>query len=322
MNYGYGDGALDPLLRISGRYRVLKHHESIELARKAQQYRSLESRRVPLESDAEAAARLNIPVSELTDIIAAGKRAEDSLVLHNLRLVVALAKKIRTKIPIEDLVQYGIIGLVEAVRLFDPTLGYTFSTYAYYRIRQQFYHAVRSVDRLIRLPSHIYDKRVSILKALEARSKEIGRSADLKDLVSGVKLKYRGPLTLSEMVSVLELYGRTPQSLEGMVSTEYGDEFAFDPIDPDSAPSTESIEREHLKATLNEAIEALPTQEQRDSIRQHYGLNGPAVTLEALAKKRGVSMPKLKSELNTARYRIKMYLKYRSVTLDDLVSAA
>jgi RNA polymerase primary sigma factor len=88
-----------------------------------------------------------------------GKRAQDQMVTCNLRLVVAVAKYYAPRcrsLDIDDLVQAGCTGLLRAVRKFDPSLGYKFSTYASYWLRQSMVRSMHYTDRNIRVPSHIY----------------------------------------------------------------------------------------------------------------------------------------------------------------------
>lgn len=74
----------------------------------------------------------------------------------NLRLVVKLARKFRhPDLTLADLVQEGNLGLMEAVRKFDPAKGCRFSTYACWWIRQAITRAIANKGRTIRLPVHI-----------------------------------------------------------------------------------------------------------------------------------------------------------------------
>lgn len=68
----------------------------------------------------------------------------------HIGLVHSIAKKYKsTLLEYEDIVGYGMIGLVEAARKFDETLGYKFSTYATFRIRGEICRAIRDKSGLI-----------------------------------------------------------------------------------------------------------------------------------------------------------------------------
>lgn len=94
---------------------------------------------------------------ELTVI--SGRRAHDQLALSNLRLVVSVAKRYLGRgLSLLDLVQEGNLGLLHAVDKFDPTLGYRFSTYATWWIRQAISRAIADKARTIRLPVHVIER--------------------------------------------------------------------------------------------------------------------------------------------------------------------
>lgn len=79
--------------------------------------------------------------------------ARDEIICCNLRLVVRLSQRFRNKgLSNEDLIQEGNIGLLEVIERFDHTLGFRFSTYAAFWIRQAIQVAVRRQGSMIRLP--------------------------------------------------------------------------------------------------------------------------------------------------------------------------
>jgi RNA polymerase primary sigma factor len=94
---------------------------------------------------------------ELTIAAQAGSsEAKERLVESNIRLVINIARSYHSRsIPLEDLIQEGIIGLITAIHRFDPNKGFRFSTYATHWIRQAIGRAVDCKSKAIRLPAHI-----------------------------------------------------------------------------------------------------------------------------------------------------------------------
>jgi RNA polymerase primary sigma factor len=97
-------------------------------------------------------------VNELRRMIEQGKSARERLIRANARLVISVAKKyIGRGLSFLDLIQEGNIGLMRAVKNFDYRLGYKFSTYATWWIRQAITRALAEQSRTIRLPVHMSD---------------------------------------------------------------------------------------------------------------------------------------------------------------------
>jgi len=84
--------------------------------------------------------------------------SREKLIVSNLRLVVAIAKRYRQRgMDIEDLVQEGNIGLIRASEKFNYRLGFKFSTYATWWIKQAITRGISDQSRTIRLPVHFDD---------------------------------------------------------------------------------------------------------------------------------------------------------------------
>lgn len=79
--------------------------------------------------------------------------ARETIISCNLKFVIRIAQQFRGRgMPLEDLIQEGNIGLLEAITKFNHTLGFRFSTYAAFWIRQSIQVAVRQRGSLIRIP--------------------------------------------------------------------------------------------------------------------------------------------------------------------------
>ena len=117
------------------------------------------------------------------------KKTRDQMIMANLRLVPFIARKyLEHGLTMTDLVQEGNIGLMKAVDRFDPSLGYKFSTYAYWWVKQSIERAIADRARTIRVPVHVHEK-IRKIRAVSARlnhqlgrrptPEEIGREANI-----------------------------------------------------------------------------------------------------------------------------------------------
>ncbi|MCU0316067.1 MAG: RNA polymerase sigma factor RpoD/SigA [Fimbriimonadaceae bacterium] len=118
--------------------------------------------------------------------------AKQRLVERNMRLVVNIARGYQTKaIPLEDLIQEGVIGLMCAIDRFEPSRGFRFSTYATHWIRQSIGRAIDGKAKTIRLPSHITQSLRKIDRARAQLTSELGREPNPEQLATALGISSR-----------------------------------------------------------------------------------------------------------------------------------
>src|SRR3989344_559435 len=114
--------------------------------------------------------------------------ARNQLMEHNLRLVLKIADFYKGRgVEYPDLVQEGNLGLMRAAEYFDPTLGYRFSTYATWWIRQAMTRAIFNQDGNIRLPVHIREECSKLLNAKMELAAELSREPTLEEIAKRLK---------------------------------------------------------------------------------------------------------------------------------------
>ena len=217
-------------------------------------------------------ARLH-PLLTAADEIELAKRiergdlaAKERMINANLRLVVSQARRYQGHgLPMEDLVQEGMLGLIRAVEKFDWRRGFKFSTYGTLWIRQAIQRGLQNHGRTIRVPVHVSQRQVKVRKIESDLSTKLGREPTDEEIAVVAEL----PL---EEISELRELSRAMTSLDQPVS-EDGETALGDLLASDRPEPIEEVAETERDQRLGEAVRRLPAAEQ-SVIRLRFGLAG------------------------------------------------
>jgi RNA polymerase primary sigma factor len=110
-------------------------------------------------------------------------RAKELMINSNLRLVASNARRYQNQgLPLADLVQEGMVGLIRAAEKFDWRKGFRFSTYATLWIRQAIQRGLENSARTIRLPVHVAQRSRKIGRIEREMSVRLGREPTLEEI--------------------------------------------------------------------------------------------------------------------------------------------
>jgi RNA polymerase sigma factor (sigma-70 family) len=190
--------------------------------------------------------------------------AKERMINSNLRLVVSQARRYQGHgLPMEDLVQEGMLGLIRAVEKFDWRRGFKFSTYGTLWIRQALQRGLQNHGRTIRVPVHVAQRQVKVRKIEGDLSTKLGHEPTDEEVAEVAKLSV-------DEVAELRALSRGLASLDQAVSedgeTALGDLLASKRPEPiDEVAVADRDER------LSQVVETLPEAE-RNVIKLRFGL--------------------------------------------------
>lgn len=242
-------------LQKIGSYRLLTAEEEIELAKKIQN---------------------------------GDKEAKDLLIVSNLKLVVKIAKRYTNQgLEFHDLIQEGNIGLMKAVEKYNYELGFKFSTYATWWIKQGITRALADYGRTIRIPVHMVETVNKTKTAMRNLTEKLEREPSIKEISDYMGVK-------PEKVSEYLIYMAGVRSLDTPIG-EKDDSALVDFIIDEKSMSVEArTEKQILTESIQKLLEDL-TERERAIIILRFGLEGEREhTLEEVGNKFGVTRERIR----------------------------
>jgi RNA polymerase primary sigma factor len=277
------------LLRDVMRYPLLDAKGEVELARAIEV-----GERAAAERAADGENRA------LDELVERGLAAKRRFVACNLRLVINNARAFRGQgLELPDLVQAGTLGLIRAAEKFDWRLGYKFSTYATWWIRQSIARQLADTGRLVRLPAHVVERVNRLRRETRRLEERLSRKPELPELASALGWE-------PAEVAFLRDVARDPLSLDAPLAS--ADTVVADLI-ASTAPDTENVAVASIVADdVRSALKEL-TPRQREVLVLRYGLDEKHPrTLEEIGQMHSLTRERIRQIEKTAKERLERVL--------------
>ena len=238
--------------------------------------------------------------------------ARKRMIESNLRLVVKISRRYMNRgLPLLDLIEEGNLGLIHAVKKFDPERGFRFSTYATWWIRQTIERGIMNQTRTIRLPIHVVKEINTYLRTARKLAQELDREPEIDEIATEMGC------TSDNVRRLFGLNERTT-SANAPVGRDT-DRTVLDSIpDDDMADPSSVAQNDKVNQILHLWLGKL-SDKQRAVVERRFGLHGyEKRTLEQVGAEIGVTRERVRQIQIDALSRLRGFMESQGLDYESI----
>ena len=246
--------------------------------------------------------------------------ARQSMIEHNLRLVVSIAKAYLGRgVPLSDLIEEGNLGLMHAIDKFEPERGFRFSTYATWWIRQAVERALIYQGRAVRLPVNVVRELQQVLRARRALENDATFVASRPD---GIRVEDIAALLGRDTAGVADLLAlaEAPRSLDATMDRSDEAQTLADSLVDELTLDPSGVTQAHEVERLLEDWIGTLSEREKEILEGRFGLRDrDPETLDVLSTRLGLTRERVRQIQNEALGKLKRYLARRGIKKEALL---
>ena len=226
------------------------------------------------------------------------EKARKLMIQSNLRLVVNIAKRyVYLGVPMMDLIEEGNLGLMKAVKKYNPGKGYRFSTYASWWIKQYMMRGIANQSKMIRVPVYMSENIIRWNRAHEMLSQKLDREPTMREIARSLRISINKAKEMGSVITRISSLDAPIGDGEGQFSDILEDKNALSPSDEFS----EVLRHERILYLLGKILP-----KEKEVLTLRFGLeDGTSRTLEAIARRFKVSRERIRQIESSAKKKVR-----------------